>query len=42
MVQLVIDDAVIPEYESVQDVPKMNPGSIVKVKNIGYFVEDGS
>jgi hypothetical protein len=43
MVQLVIEDSAIPKFDTVNDVPEMNPGSIVYVREIGeYFIEDGS
>ena len=41
MVQLVIDDDAIPKYNTIEQVPPMNPGTIVEVKGHGYFVEDG-
>ena len=32
----------IPVFESVSEVPELEPGEIVYVKNEGVFVEDGS
>ena len=43
MVQLIIEDSAIPKFDTVADVPELEPGRVVYVREIGgYFIEDGS
>lgn len=42
MIELTINEDLIPKYETKEDIPNMNPGSIVYVSELDqYLVEDG-